>query len=286
MGEIEDRIRSQYGYLAVYLDHPEIGPILRRAGAEGWTQDRLQAELYNTNWWRATAAATREWDLLNQSDPAEAQNRIEVLADQIRNIQTQAGLPDDYGYAKTLAWEFLRGGYSESQIKKASILRTGAPGAAGGQIAVYMTQAKQRGAEQGVVVSDQAAWDWGRQIAAGVLTPDAYEAYLRNQAKAQYSWLAPLLDKGATVRQLLDPIIQQTATLLETTPDTIQVTDPKFNPMFVMTDPNTNTQRSMTLSEAGTYVRRTEDWQQTDNARAAASRASESIIRTFGKVAV
>jgi hypothetical protein len=286
---LKDEIKRQYGYLAVYLDDPEIGPLLHRAAQEGWTQERLQADLYRTQFWQRTSAAQREWDLLWRTDPAEVNRRRENLRVQLRLMVDQAGIGDQFT-DESLLWQagaFLSQDMSPEQMRAGLMMQTQfQPGAAPvGQIGITMGQVKARAADYGLPMSDQAAFDWSKRVAIGAMTPDAVEVYLRDQAKSRYSWLAADLDRGATVRQLFDPMIQQTAQLLEIAPAAVDLTDPKFSSMVDHID-STNTRRSMTNAEAATYIRSTPDWQTTDNATKAASLASESILRTFGKVAV
>lgn len=281
-----DEVKRQYGYLAAYLDHPEVGPILRQAGSGGWTQERLQAELHKTAWWQNTSASQREWDLLWRTDPQEAKRRQEGRAAELRSISGQLGL----SYSESEIWYMA--GMSLSLNSSQEEMRQGLfaqlqyqPGqAARGTTGVTMAQVKARASDYGLPMSDQAAFDWAKRVGAGLETNEGVEAYLREQAKGRYSWLAADIDRGATVRQIMDPIIQQTAQLLEVDPHTIDLTDSRFSAMIDHVDAS-NTRRAMTLAEAATYARSREEWQNTENARQAAANAAESLLRTFGKVA-
>src|SRR5690242_1146354 len=64
------KIAADYGYVGAILDNPEVGQVLRTAAAQGWTKERLQGAIFNTNWWRNTSASQRAWEVLKSTDPA------------------------------------------------------------------------------------------------------------------------------------------------------------------------------------------------------------------------
>lgn len=283
-----DEVKRQFGYLAVYLDHPEIGPILRQAADSGWTQERLQAALFNTNFWKTTSQSQREWNMLRTSDPAEANRRLQGMQAQLRNLVDQQGFGDRFDDAalSQMSEIFLSQNMSQEEMQRALFAHI--PYIQGrtpvGTAGLTMQQVKTRAGEYGLPMSDQAAYDWATRIASGAATQDAVDVYLREQAKSRYSWLAEDLDRGATVRGLFDPMIQTASQLLEIDPSRIDLTDPRFSQLIDHTDEN-GVRRSMTLAEAGQAVRSMSEWQTTDNAKQAASQAADSILKSFGKVA-
>ena len=44
-GNLDTAVSISYGYLSAFLDEPEVGDLLRRAAREGWSPQRLEAEL-------------------------------------------------------------------------------------------------------------------------------------------------------------------------------------------------------------------------------------------------
>ena len=289
---LKDEIKRQFGYMSVYLDHPEIGPLLRRAGSEGWTLERLQAELSKTEWWKTTTATQREWDLLLRTDPASAEKKIADLTVQLKTLASQQGFADRYTdeQFKQFAAFFLYNGVPQQDMARAMFQNLdydptkGVGGQPGGAAGLTMQQVKKRAADFGLPMSDEAAYEWARQVAAGLATPESIDVFLRNQAKSRYSWLAPDLDRGATVKQLFDPYLQQTAQLLERSPDMFSLEDPLIQKMIDHVGSD-GTRRSMTLSEAAEAVRNTPEWLKTMNARQGSASLGEEIIKTFGKVA-
>src|SRR5690606_2004072 len=88
----EDYARRVYGMGAAWLDHPEVGPILKRAAAEGWSKDRLEGALSATDWWVQTTQSKRQWDALKSSDPNEAESRIGQRIAVLEDIAQELGL--------------------------------------------------------------------------------------------------------------------------------------------------------------------------------------------------
>lgn len=63
----------QFGWL--YAD-AELGPVLRRAAAEGWSDTRLEGEVQKTAWWKTHSEAARSYLQLAATDPAETAVRL------------------------------------------------------------------------------------------------------------------------------------------------------------------------------------------------------------------
>lgn len=66
---------------------PDLKNVLVSSIREGWSEQRLEAGLQNTGWWRSTPASVREWTQLKYADPATA-NRERVT--QMAELKTLA----------------------------------------------------------------------------------------------------------------------------------------------------------------------------------------------------
>lgn len=117
----EDRAYDLYPNLSVWLDHEEIGPILLEAAEQGLSRERLQAKVWETDWWNETTEKIREWDQLRNTDPSEADRRVEMMSTEFwRLAVTEFGFtdldPEDFG---SLAEQALRNGWTEAEQRKA-----------------------------------------------------------------------------------------------------------------------------------------------------------------------
>lgn len=284
---LKEWMSQEYGQLAGYLDHPELGPLLQQAGREGWTRERLQAELGKTTFWHTTTESQRTFDLQTQMDPATAESKIAQMAGNISTILGREGVAGQYTpeRIRNLSIDLLRNGVPADQVPQFVLADvTYRPTSPVGTMGQNVARVKQRAAEYVVPLSDEAAFEWGKQLSMGTVTADGVDEYLRQQAKSRFGHLTADIDRGFTTKQLFDPYIQQTAQLLEKSPDEINLLDPTYTKMIDSIDADTNERRAMTLSEAATTVRSMDAYQTTRQATSGAAQLGEAILQTFGEV--
>lgn len=277
--------RQQYGALAAWLDHPEVGPILQQAAREGWTSEKLQSTIMQTNWWKTTSASQRQWDQVKLSDPAEAKKQSDAMATTIASLLSKEGgtLPPERIAA--LAELALRNGLQGDAIPAAVLAEVQLnPTSQGGLLGARMTQARQAASQYALPMSDAMAFEWAKGIATGTQTEQGLTEYLQAQAQAAYAsdpHLARGLADGFTVRQVLDPQITASANLLGIDPDTIDLRDQKWAPILQFNDGAQT--RTRTLDETLKYVRSTDDYWQTKGAESEAAGFVKQLASQFGK---
>jgi hypothetical protein len=133
-------------------------------------------------------------------------------------------------------------------------------------------------------VSDDDVLGWARAIASGDMDEQSIVTTIRDRAKAQYHWLAPVLDQGVTLEEYFKPHREEISKLLEVSPDSIDfMNDAKWQSVVRRTpDDMDGTERAMNLNETAKYVRSMDEWKNTSNAKATASTAVSSIGRVLG----
>jgi cell wall-associated NlpC family hydrolase len=90
--EIRAYAETNYGYLAVYLDDREIGPILLKAAAEGWDAHKIEGALVKTKFWKTHSEANRSWDYLNTHDNATAKAKVQATISEITTAAQRDGI--------------------------------------------------------------------------------------------------------------------------------------------------------------------------------------------------
>lgn len=286
--QVKDVAAAQYGYLAGFLDDPEIGPIIQQAAKEGWDSDRLQGALYNTKFWQNHAAVTRQFDANTKLDPATQKQQIEQ---QIIDIQTQAkrsGISLGHADLAQLAWTSLRYGWTGQQLTNAIVAqgKMDTSGKNPGAASATAAQLRQQAAQYMVPVSDQQINKWVADIETGNLAVGDFDGYLKEQAKSLFPGLAGAIDRGVTVEQYADPYRQAAAQTLEVDPQSIDfMHDPKFKPALFQIDPKTKERTSMGLADWDTYLRKLPQYAQTSQANQQAAAFGNSLLQTFGEVA-
>lgn len=280
---IKEWATQNFGALAAYLEIPEVGALISSAAQQGWTAERLQVALGQTQWWQTTTASQREFDALTHTDPASAQKHVEDMAGQIRALVDQEGVANQFTDQRIndLARQLVRNGASADQVPKAVLAEVSyQPSQPVGKMGARMTQVQQMASDYLVPVSDQTAFTWAQKIETGQATEDGLSEYLRSTAEGLLPHLADRLKAGFTVKQLLEPQIQTAAQLLEVSPDQIDLRDPKYAPILSFYDGQTT--REKTMAETADYIRSTADWRQTNNANATAAQRVEQIAQRLG----
>lgn len=282
-GSIDDVAREQYGYLAAYLDDPEIGPILRQAAEQNWSPQKLQGALYPTQWWQNTQSSARTWDAAYAQDPATVDAQIQQQMADLKAQAAKLGFVIDVGHLHDLARDSLRLGWDQTQIANA----IGAESFRNGKLSTSTTMqgVRQAVSDYGIPMSDATMNDWGAKIAQGEVTTEDLRQQLVNMAKGLFPGVADQLDKGLTVRQLADPYIQLAAQTLEIGPDTIDFKDPKWSAALNGVD-SKGVRRSLTLGEWSDKIKADASygWSKTKGAQAQAFDLSDTLGKAFGKV--
>lgn len=280
-------VREHYGALAAYLDQPEIGPLLRQAGSEAWSEARIIAAVQQTQFWRTTTESQRQFDLLSRQDPATAQKNVDTAKQAITSLLSREGVLDQYGDARItdLATQMVRNGVPADQIPRFVLADAAyAPSIAGGGLAAQSTQIQSSAAAFAVPMTDQAAFDWAKGIAMGTQTQEGLTEYLRGQAQAAYSAdpvIANALANGYSVRQALDPQLATASQLLGVDADTIDLRDAKWSPL-VQYDSGQGV-RARTSDETAKFVRGMDEFWQTTNGEAEAVKFVTNLAQQFGK---
>lgn len=282
---------QRYGYLASYLNHPELGPILRKAAAEGWSAELLQGALSKTGWWQTHSAAAREFELLAATDIKTLQQKVHSKAMDLQAQAAKMGLHfDDWSKLTSMAEQVIKDpSMGEAEIawmlgSQFHFSKTNPN--PGGSFGTTMASLKQRANQYMLPMTDERAFRWSKEVAMGLADPQDLDNKLREQAKQKYAWLAKDLDTGATMKELFDTHIASVAQLLEVDADQVDLTDPKLRKIIETVDPATGERRSMTTTEAEEYIRGTAEYDTTKGAMNKAAAFAENLMRTFGKVAV
>ena len=220
---------SRYGLFASYLNDPEWGPIIKQAATEGRDEAWLEGQLSQTNKWKTTSDTARQFDFTATTDPATAQAQVQTQLFSIRAYARANGIVLDDNTLNQLATASARLGWSADEMHAmvgAHFTYTAgqAEGAAGADAASF----KQLAADYGVAVSDDTIGGFVTAVVQGNATKDDFTTWIRDTAKQRFPSIAPQLDAGLTTKQVFSPIGQQIGKTLGISPDTIDVSDPKW----------------------------------------------------------
>jgi hypothetical protein len=233
--------RQTYGYLAAFLDDPEVGPILLKAAQEGWDLARLQGAIYATDWWKRSSESMRTWEALQAQDPAEAAAQLETQKAAIREQARQMGTPLAADRIDRIAMSAQQLGWSPQQIKSAILAEVDFANApVSSDVGALKDKLQQIGNSYAVWIPPDELTSWAQAITSGDSTEDAFKATWAGVAKAYYNnpGLTAALDQGLTTQQYASQFVGDGANLLELNQASIDLRDPKWQ-RFLFPNPET-----------------------------------------------
>lgn len=285
-----DQFAKQYPQYVPLLQIPEVGAQLLLGATQGWSADKLQGALYNTQWWKQTPQAERQFLILKVTDPATAQQQLDTMNRKGQQLARDLGIPltqENMKQFADLLPEAITNGWDDATFSQELAKSLGAPRAEkGGSIGQGANDIAGLASDYGLPMSDGRAQDLAYRVATGKGTMDTVKTYLENQAKALYPQFTDAMDRGATLRQAVDPYIQTAAQMLNIDPESIKLSDAKWAPIYSTKDaqgkPTTLSldqwqRRLMSDSQYG--------WGKTDQAKQAAYNlvyGQGGLAETFG----
>lgn len=267
----ENEIIARYGYGAWALQHPELGPILRQAAAEGWDGATIQGELVKTQWWQTHSAAARDYLELKGRDPASAQLQLDNAKTAVRIAAGRLGVALDDAKVTEMAEASIVNAWQGSDLTYAigAEARRNPAAAKSGEVASVLTELKKRAGAYFVAFGDDVLNAAAVRIATGEDSIDGWtQSTLIPQAMSRFNSpaLRDAVAKGTTLAEFFEPARQLLAQTLELAPDSVNLMDPRWSRVLESDDGKGNL-RPMTLSEVAKFARSQSEWWDTRQAK-------------------
>jgi len=288
-------IQDEFGSMwDVYNDNPDVHKIIDQSVKEGWYNDetKLTGRLQNTNWFRTTQSATRQYNIKKSTDPATLEADINKGIEDLRayGLKSGSGVVLSDASLRLLAENKIKFGWSDQQTTNAVGSESAATATSGGP---QGTMALRQGsvsvglrtiADNYAQKVDPTMLDqWTTEILKGTKTEAQFTEQMKLQASQQYRSLAPQIDKGQDVKTAVSMYSNAAQNVLGIDPSTIDWTQDKWNTALNYQDPKTNEYRTMDASEWNRHLRSLPEWQNTDDAKQTYRSAAISIAKAFGK---
>ncbi|WP_434439719.1 hypothetical protein [Lentzea sp. E54] len=283
-------VRASYGFVALIAQQiPEIGTLMEQAVREQWTPDRFSLSLANTNWWKNTPDAVRQWTVKNIADPMSAQQELLAGADKIRNLSAALGLPQpDVEKAKGLYLHTRMFDLDEIGTK-AHLTRQllgDQPGQVAGVYGDLVTGMWKLAAEYGYNTPDMAQriHQEARNIMGsggdtGRVGLTSWQGMMQNYAASKYGAFADRFRAGETVMDVARPYLDTYAQTLE-----LNVQDVGLNDNLVQKALQGDGQAAQPVWQFQQELRKDERYGYTSGARQEAGKTLQAIGRAFGMV--
>jgi len=283
----EAAAKELYGaYYEMIKQYPELGSLIKNAIQQGWSDDKFQYQLEQTNWWKTTSANTRSWETLLIQDPASAQvqldNRTALLRDTAQRLgitltsESLARIAEDsikLGLELTSQLEDIVGSEALRSVGTVSQLRYGYVG----------NSIRESARKYGVALSDTTFNEWVNKIAVGAESTETFESYAQQIARTLYPSLNNGFDRGLSFAQMTDPYAQVASRILEIPGAQVDFTNPKWAQAFTMKDDKGNPMQ-MSFGEWADYLRTDPSfgWEYTDDAKNRAYTVVNRLAELFG----
>lgn len=281
--DLEAYVRKTYGYMAGFLDIPEVRQVLLDGARNGWGSDQLYGALSATTWWKTTSASARQWAQLVSEDPATAKQQAANNAASISDIAKQHGLSLTGQQIGDLAVQSAQYGWSSDQTLDAILKNVTWSTVGGGSMTADVDKLKADAARYLMPIADSTAQDWALRMARGELTEAGVGSILQSQAAARYPWMKDLIAQGVAPADYMRPVRDTIANTLEVAPDSIDLLSPKWAKMVEVADPKTGMTRAATMNEAMLAARQDPSWSQTKNAQDLTASAVMGMQKAFGQ---
>ncbi|NBW35720.1 MAG: hypothetical protein EBR30_12020 [Cytophagia bacterium] len=215
------------------------------------------------------------------SGPSTAQQAAGIQAE-LENLAGLFGLaPQDWS---SLAWTAASNNWNAAMIRNAVADQIDMQAASrAGLVKNVITKSRDVGANYFVNVNNEEALGWAKKIARGEMEEESIVATLRDRAKQQYYWLAPVIDQGVSLKEYFQPHRETIAKLMEVSADSIDfINNSKWRNVIRFQPPDQNGVREMNINELEQYVRQQDEWKATSNAKSTGAAAAVAIGQIFG----
>lgn len=277
-----------FGFSAAFLSkNKELAALVKRATSQGYEMDRFLDELKTTKWWKTLSDSQRRYDIQAVENPAELSRSVSQAKTTVSLLAARMGIGLSAAVIQDYARQMVRNGLSEEEIRnligirydksEGGLARFGIAGRA-------VVDLKKMAEDYGIPISKGALNNFSSYIARGLGTVETYESWFRDNAKRQYAGVADQIEKGFTVRQILDPYLQMAAEELGVNPATMSISDGKWNAAISHRGKAGEPPRAMTFDEWTAKLRTDTKygWDKTQNGQKAASTLATELMKRMG----
>jgi hypothetical protein len=276
------------------LSDPELSALLQEAADPNslWSPQKFQGKLYQTTWFQSRSQAQREFDILQQTDPGEAANRVRQYQLEVQNLGDQLGFQLSGEEIQYIAGVNTRNGVDLNDPAQMYMFRRYVQSLPG----LRFTEGKITGTEGSYAKMARSEYYVGmdqnrlRQLAIdtelGYIDEKTARDAMIQQAVSWYPHLAVQLLSGNTMKDMFNGHVNTVAEELELDPESINMIDSKWK--WIVNgawDHQSQSWRPYTIGEARAYARKDDSFWNTTNGRALDAETTNNILKQFGKVA-
>jgi hypothetical protein len=271
---------------------PALQNLVNQAIAHGWSANRFQNAVQDSDWWKNHSATARAVIIQRANDPQSYRQSLHNTTATVSSLAHNLGFHLSSSQLNAISLHALMTGNDGNQnwltqqigarqsyghVKDTSSLNGG--------MATAAQQVEQMAAQYGFKYSPAQIAARAQQIVMGNQTIDAYQEDLKKWAKGAFPPLADQIDRGMTVHDLAAPYVSSMSQLLELDPGTLDAFNPAIRRAMQGVVPaggKPGQKEAMNLNDFEEQVRRDPRWQYTQNAKDTMSSVLVKIGQDFG----
>ena len=279
-----EELAASYGWAHGFLNsNPELKKLFGKAVDETWTQDKFQAELRDTKWWKENSETRRQAQVTQKTDPATWNAQLSAAIIQVRQLAAEIGAAVPESKISKIAKNMLETGMQEDQLRYAlgGYVTFTKDGTLRGEAAMHEYTIKEYAYNMGIKLTDQAIKNQAQQVVRKVATTQDFESQIRESAKSMFPSYAKEIDAGITVKDIASPYIQMMADELEIPDHSIDVTTPIIKNTLNRLDAK-GKPAGINLYDFQQELRSDPRWAQTDKAKDGVMSVGVQVLRDMG----
>lgn len=262
---------------------PEIAELFQEAVKNGWTPERFDAAVKNSDWYSSVGGeyARKAWFAKTMGGP-DWDDQLTQARDTMQRTATQMGVTLSPEELEVFAERYITEGWFEPsrQGLMSDALASKVAADEGGNIAVR-DQLAALARNNGVKVSDQWYDEVVQSIARGEATQADYEMYLREQAASKFPLYSDKIKSGVSVKALVSPYTQRMAEMFDIDEQTIELSDPYISSVLGSMDENGNP-KPVNFTDFETSLRQDPRWLQSEQGSKAFMDLAEKMAKDWG----
>lgn len=226
-----DELAAEYGWSYSFLKSvPEVNKLFKESVSDGWTKDKFQARLRDTEWWKKNSETARAVQVQKKSDPATYAAGLNATRIQIMQMAAEMGASIPPSKLGKIAEQAMATGASLDEGLMKNILggyvtwtaKNNLKGAAG----MFENSMKKFAADQGVTLDRQTMLNQAQLVAKGLATEQDFKNQVVGQAASLYPAYTEQLMAGQTMKEIASPYMDIMSQDLELNPSAVTLADP------------------------------------------------------------
>lgn len=275
---------ESYGYTeALFQAVPELRNLFGQATAGGWTRDKFQAALRDTNWYKSTSESERKFLVTQYGDPATAGQMWHTAQIKVQQMGGQLGANIAWETINQFAYGIMAKGWTDEQLRVelSSYINIDRDrvGGLGGEV---IQKLRKYAYEMGVPTHDSWLEEQARNVVAGKMTVEDGMSVLRANSKSMYLAWQKEIDAGQTVQDLASPYMKSMVSILEMPPGSVDMGEPAIRRALQAKDPDTGEARVIPIWQFENELRNDYRWKQTKNAQDSVMQVAHQVLADFG----